>query len=109
MSLMEVSLTPQSEAFVRKAVAAGHTIDDVINRALALLQKEQEAKERHTTWLRDEIRKGEEGGVLAEVFDFEQSDDQAAFWADIDELSDKMLSGEVPIRPDSAALPPIHS
>ena len=106
---MDVSLTPKSEAFIQKAVAAGQTIDDVINLALALLQKEQEAQEHHTAWLREEIRKGEESGVLTEEYDFEQPAEQAAFWADIDELSDKMLSGEVSIRPDSAALPPLPS
>lgn len=50
---MKVSLTPQSHAFVQRAIEAGRTADDVVNEALALLQHRQEA------WLREKRRRGE--------------------------------------------------
>lgn len=106
---MEISLTPQSEAFIQKALTSGETIDDIVNRAIASLQRELESHEQQTNWLRSEIRKGDDSGLLEAEFDFSQSEDRSAFWSGIDELSDKMLSNDIPITPDSAALPPIHS
>jgi hypothetical protein len=99
---MEVSLTPQSEAFVQEALAAGQTIDDIMNRAIASLQRE------HLRWLRAELQKGEDSGVAEGSFNFELAEDRAAFWSSIDELSDKMLDDKTLVRPDSAALPPVY-
>ncbi|MEO1637533.1 MAG: hypothetical protein AAFS04_20940 [Cyanobacteria bacterium J06631_9] len=106
---MEISLTPQSEAFIQKALTSGETVDDIINRAIASLQRELESREQQTNWLRSEIKKGDDSGLLEEEFDFSQPADRATFWAGIDELSDKMLNNDIPVTPDSAALPPVHS
>ena len=51
---MKVSLTPQSHAFIQRAIEAGRTADDVVNEALDLLQRRQEA------WLREKRHKGED-------------------------------------------------
>ena len=99
---MEVSLTPQSEAFVQEALAAGLTIDDIMNRAIASLKRD------HLRWLRAELQKGEDSGVAEGSFNFELPEDRAAFWSSIDELSDKMLGDKTLVRPDSAALPPLY-
>ena len=106
---MEVSLTPQSEAFVQKALSSGKTVDEIINRAIASLQKELESSEPQTGWLQAEIQKGDDSGLLDVDFDFSQTEGRATFWSGIDDLSDKMLNNEIPTTPDSAALPPIHS
>ena len=106
---MEVSLTPQSEAFIQKALSSGKTVDEIINRAIASLQRELESGEPHTSWLQAEIQKGDDSGLLDVDFDFAQAKDRVAFWSEIDGLSDKMLTNELPTTPDSAALPPIHS
>ena len=52
---MEISviLTPQSQAFIKRAIASGRTVDEVVNEALALLQRHQEA------WIREKKRRGE--------------------------------------------------
>lgn len=105
---MEVSLTPQSEAFVQKALSSGKTVDEIINRAIASLQKELESSEPHASWLQSEIQKGDDSGLLDADFDFAQTEGRVAFWSGIDGLSDKMLNNEIPTTPDSAALPPIH-
>lgn len=106
---MEISLTPQSKAFIQKALIPGETVDDIINRAIASLQRELESHEEQINWLRSEIKKGDDSGLVEEEFDFSQPADRAAFWSGIDELSDKMLNDDIPITPDSAALPPVHS
>ena len=106
---MEISLTPQSEAFIQEALRAGETIDDIINRAIASLQRELEAREQQTSWLRSEIQKGDDSGLVGAEFDFEQVEGRVSFWSGVDGLSDKMLNDEVSVDPDSAALPPIHS
>lgn len=106
---MEVSLTPQSEAFLQQAVSAGQTTDQIINAAIELLQQEVERKEHHAAWLSAEIQKGEASGVLPNEYDFECHGDRSDFWTGIDSLSDRMLTGEISMRPDSAALPPLQS
>ena len=106
---MKISLTPQSEAFIQKALTSGETVDDIINRAIASLQRELESQEHQGDWLRTEIRKGDESGLLEVEFDFSNDEGRAAFWSEIDSLSDKMLSNEIPMTPNSAALPPVHS
>ena len=106
---MEISLTPQSEAFIQKALTPGETVDDIINRAIASLQRELESSEQQDSWLRSEIRKGDDSGLLEGEFDFSQSNERATFWSGIDELSDKMLNNDIPMTSDSAALPPVHS
>lgn len=106
---MEISLTPQSKAFIQKALTSGQTVDDVINRAIASLQRELESSEPQVSWLQVEIQKGDDSGLLDVEFDFAQLEGRAAFWSEIDDLSDKMLSNEIPVTSDSAALPPVHS
>ena len=106
---MEISLTPQSKAFIQKALTPGETVDDIINRAITSLQRELESSEQRADWLRSEIKKGDDSGLIEGEFDFSQSEDRAAFWSGIDELSDKMLNNDIPMTPDSAALPPVHS
>lgn len=106
---MEISLTPQSKAFIQKALTPGETVDDIINRAISSLQRELESSEQRADWLRSEIKKGDDSGLIEGEFDFSQSEDRAAFWSGIDELSDKMLNNDIPMTPDSAALPPVHS
>ena len=59
---MQISLTPQTELFVQQAVAAGQTVDDVINEALTLLQRVSTLEARQQAWLREELRKGEDSG-----------------------------------------------
>ncbi|MEL7054228.1 MAG: type II toxin-antitoxin system ParD family antitoxin [Cyanobacteria bacterium J06588_5] len=59
---MEISLTPQAESFVQQAIAAGKTADDVINEALALLQRVSTLEARQQAWLREELLKGEDSG-----------------------------------------------
>ncbi|NJM99504.1 MAG: hypothetical protein HC800_22290 [Phormidesmis sp. RL_2_1] len=99
---MEVSLTPQSEAFVQEALAAGQTLDEVMNRAIASLKRE------HLSWLRAELQKGEDSGVAEGSFDFNLPEDRAAFWSSIEDLSDEMLNDKTLVRPDSAALPSVY-
>lgn len=106
---MEVSLSPQSKAFIQKALAPGQTVDDFIDRAIASLQRELEGRSQQASWLRAEIQKGEDSGLLDTEFDFTQSEGRAAFWSGINDLSDKMLNGDIQIDPNSAALPQVHS
>lgn len=65
----------------------------------ALEQHAKAVEEQHRKWLRSQLG---QSPILPEEFD---PDDLTEFWGSIDELSDKMLAGEVPIREDSAALP----
>ena len=106
---MEVSLSPQSKAFIQKALTPGQTVDEFIDCAIASLQRELEAREQQANWLQSEIQKGEDSGLLDAEFDFAQSEGRAAFWSEINDLSDKMLNGDIQIDPNSAALPPVHS
>ena len=106
---MEISLTPQSEAFIQEALRAGETIDDIVNRAIASLQRELEAREQQNDWLRSEIQKGDDSGLVDADFDFEQVEGRASFWSGVDGLSDKMLSNDLSVDPNSVALPPLHS
>lgn len=106
---MEISLNPQSKAFIQKALTSGKTLDDIVNDAIASLQRELESLDHQVSWLQSEIQKGDDSGLLDVEFDFSQLEDCVSFWSGIDDLSDKMLSNEIPITPDSAALPPVHS
>ncbi|ESA37138.1 hypothetical protein N836_00220 [Leptolyngbya sp. Heron Island J] len=56
---MDISLTPQSEAFLQQAMGAGKSADDVINEAIALLQH---TREQEASWLQTELRRGENSG-----------------------------------------------
>lgn len=67
----------------------------------AITELEQVLESEYQDWLeREVLSAGEE--ILPEAFDADNLD---AFWQDIDTLSDQMVSGDVEIRDDSAALP----
>ena len=56
---MDISLTPASEQFIQQRVAAGESVDTVINKALEYWQS---AEQRRLNWLRAELQKGEDSG-----------------------------------------------
>ena len=99
---MEISLTPQTESFVRQAIAAGQTADDVVNQAIEVLQNLQA---KQAAWLQTEILgKGEGSGVAATNIDLETEAGMNAFWSDISGLADEKLKAGT-IDRDSIALP----
>ena len=99
---MEISLTPQTESFVQQAIAAGQTADDVVNRAIQVLQQLQA---KQSAWLQTEvIDKGEGSGIAATDIAIETEAGMNAFWADIDDLANEKLKAGT-IDRDSIALP----
>ena len=66
---VKIALTPQSTAFVQQAIAAGKTADDVVNRAIEVLQTLQA---QQLSWCESEIiDKGEGSGIVATDIDLE--------------------------------------
>lgn len=99
---VKIALTPQSTAFIQQAIAAGKSADDVVNRAIEVLQNLQA---QQLSWLQSEIiDKGEGSDTVATGIDLETEVGNDAFWADIDDLAaEKLKVGS--INPNSIALP----
>ena len=96
---MNITLTPEAQAFVEDLLANGEyrNAEEVVN---TLVTRAKEAQ-RQTEWLRAELARGEQS-VFFKEFDAGKLDE---LWDEVDTLSDTMLSGEVPMREVSAALP----
>jgi Arc/MetJ-type ribon-helix-helix transcriptional regulator len=56
---MQVSLTPDVEAFLQQKIAMGETPDTIINKAVAYLR---DSEKQYDEWLKSELRRGEESG-----------------------------------------------
>lgn len=97
---MNITLTPDAQAFVEDLLAKGdyQNAEDAVN---ALVTRAKEAQQRHIEWLRTELERGEQSG-FSKAFD---ATNLGELWDEVDALSDTMLSGEVPMREASAALP----
>ena len=97
---MNVTLTPEAQAFVEALLANGEyrNAEEVVN---ALVTRAKETQQRQVEWLRTELERGEQSGFSAEI----DPGNLGGLWDEVDTLSDTMLSGEVPMREASAALP----
>lgn len=95
------TLDPEVQQYVESLVAPGDfpDIEEAIN---AILHRDREAKQRYIEQVRRQLEEAEQSGGEG-LYDADNLD---AFWTDIEELSDRMLWGEVPMRENSAALPP---
>ena len=96
---MNITLTPEAQAFVEDLLANGEyrNAEEVVN---TLVTRAKEAQ-LQIEWLRAELARGEQSGFSKE-FDAGRLNE---LWDEVDTLSDTMLSGEVPMREVSAALP----
>lgn len=99
---MNVSIAGEAAAFLQDLVERGQ-FNSPEAAANSLLLSAKSQQDQHIEWLRSEIDKGLQSGIMTEGFDPQNLD---AFWDDIEALSDEKIKTDS-INYDSAALPPL--